>query len=147
MDLDDQMYGKRESGRRVRVFTPYTVFLLVMFIVLLSLWIALKYYQHQEDEQEYLTISLDELGVSTQISRFKLEMQVLETQELIDDELELIENSKQSLMTAHLIDRTEWTATKDELLRILYGVSLEPTDQLYIDIEAAIADIDRILSS
>ncbi len=94
-----------------------------------------------------MTISLDELGVSTQISRFKLEMQVLETQELIDDELELIENSKQSLMTAHLIDRTEWTATKDELLRILYGVSLEPTDQLYIDIEAAIADIDRILSS
>ncbi len=37
MDLDDQMKDKRKSVRRVRVFTPYTVFLSVMFLVLLSL--------------------------------------------------------------------------------------------------------------
>lgn len=74
-------------------------------------------------------------------------MQVLEIRKLIDNELDSIVNSKQDVKTAHLVDRTEWTSKKDGLKRILDHVSLKPTDQLYVDIESAIADIDRILSS
>lgn len=74
-------------------------------------------------------------------------MQVLETRQLIDDELELIENSKQGSTTGHLVDRTEWAAKKDELSIILDYLVIKRTDQLYIDIESAIADIEKILSS
>ncbi|MXZ56788.1 MAG: hypothetical protein F4227_00330 [Gammaproteobacteria bacterium] len=147
MDLDDQTKDKRDSVRRIRVFTPYTIVLLVMFLVLLSLWIALQYYRGQGHQQVHLTVSLEELGITTEVARFRLEMQVLEIRNLIENELDSIENSKQDVKTAHLVDRTEWTAKKDELKRILDHVSLKPTDQLYVDIESAIADIEKILSS
>ncbi|MYD46456.1 MAG: hypothetical protein F4W92_08900 [Gammaproteobacteria bacterium] len=141
------MKGKINIDSIRRAFSPYTVFLLVMFLVLLSLWIAAKYYRYQAHQQEHFTFSLDETGLTIQISRFKLEMQVLETRTLIDNELELIENSKQSLITAHLIDKTEWTTRKDELLRLLDYLVLKSTDRLYLDIESAVADIEEILSS
>ena len=73
MDLDDQMKDKRESVRRVRVLTPYTLVLLVMFLVFLSLWIALQYYRGQGHQQEHLTVSLEELGITTEVARYRLE--------------------------------------------------------------------------
>ena len=145
MALDDQMKGKRESLRRL--FRTYTVFPLVLFLVLISLWIATNYYRHQVHQKEYVTMFLDESGLTIQASRSMLEMQVIETRTLIDNELESIENREQGLMTGHVIDRSEWAAKKDKLNMLLDFLDLERTDQLYIDIEYALADIDKILSS
>ncbi|MXZ45138.1 MAG: hypothetical protein F4Z01_09265 [Gammaproteobacteria bacterium] len=137
------MKTKRASNHRV--FKVFMVISIALILALLGLLVSLNYLQYLHERTFSSVAFEDELGTTIPVSRSMVETFVSRTRFQIEKELESIESSKQGSVTEHVIDRTKWIETKDVLEKLRDSEKISRFDQLYRDIESALADIDSIL--